>query len=84
LTAKSGLLAHMGHIARVPSVWMEAVRVSFGIRRRRRLWVSSSYLQWRNHTAYGTDNVGASESDLVHYLRWRKQMRRLAKWETAA
>jgi len=84
LTAKLGLLAHVRHIAKLPSLWVEAVRAALGIRRRRRLWVSSSYLQWRNHTAYGTDNVGASGSDLVHYLHWRKQMRRLAKWETAA
>jgi hypothetical protein len=75
-----GLSTHLRHIVKVPSIWLEAVRAGWAIRRRRRLGLSSPYMQWRSYTAYGNHNDVAGAEDLVHYLQWRRQMRRLARW----
>ena len=72
-----GMMGHLGRLAREPSVLIEAVRAFFGMRRRGRVTPSSAYLDWRLETAYGALNATASGEDLVHYLRWRRQMRRM-------
>lgn len=84
MAAKTGFFVYLWVVARAPSVWVEAVRAGFATRRRRGVGVSSAYLRWRNYTAYGSHNDVATADDLVHYLEWRRQMRRLAKWESVA
>jgi hypothetical protein len=84
LAAKAGFFDYLLAVSRAPSVWVEAVRAGVATRRRHGLGVSSAYLRWRNYTAYGSHNDVATADDLVHYLEWRRQMRRLAKWEIVA
>ncbi len=43
-----------------------------------------AYRRWRVHTAYGTDNPRIRAADLVHFLHWRRQMRRLRRWQITA
>ncbi len=64
-----------------PLLLWEGVRTAFGMRRRRRLAPSAAYLGWRAHTAYGDEKAVVSSSDLVHYLRWRREMRIISRWE---
>lgn len=64
-----------------PSLAVESTRMLASMRRRGRPTPSSDYLRWRMTTAYGRADAGLSGEDLVHYLEWRRQMRRIRAWE---
>ena len=80
MTAKLGLGGYLKALTREPVLLWEAVRTAFGMRRRGGLTPSAAYLGWRTHTAYGNEKAGISPSDLVHYLRWRREMRIISRW----
>ena len=84
MTAMLGLRGHIKALFSEPSLLWEAIRAGSALRRRRRLGISRAYLEWRMYTAYGSHNDRATDDDVVHYLRWRRQMRRLARWEHVA
>ena len=84
MTAISALRGHSKALFSEPSLLVEAIRAGVALRRHRRPGVSRTYLEWRMYTAYGSHNDTASTDDVVHYLRWRRQMRRLAQWESVA
>ena len=71
-----GMTSQLGRLVSRPSLLFEAVRAFFGMRRQGGLTPSTAYLDWRLETAYGSANATASDDDLVHYLAWRRQMRR--------
>lgn len=65
-------------VLRRPFLILEAIRLFFATRKRTRLVPSSSYLDWRSHTAFGA--VTATPADeFLDFVRWRGQMRRLRK-----
>jgi hypothetical protein len=72
-------------VARRPDLWSTAVREALvlaapGWWRRwpPRPLPDRDYLEWRLQTAYGPDRPAAMPSeDLVAYLEWCRQMRRL-------
>ena len=35
------------------------------------------YVAWRTETAYGTSSADTPESDLYHFLEWRRRQRRM-------
>jgi hypothetical protein len=72
----TGFTSQVGRLAARPSLLFEAIRAFFGMRRKGRHTPSTAYLDWRLETAYGSSNATASGDDLVHYLAWRRQMRR--------
>lgn len=78
--ARLGLLGHLKELVRRPSLLFEAVRAGLAMRRRHRPVPSSAYLEWRLQTAYGSANATPPTTDLVHYLQWRMDMRRLSGW----
>lgn len=84
MSGRLGLAGHLKTLVVEPALLWEAFRAALAMRRRRRLTPSMAYVSWRMYTAYGSHNDTASSDDLVHYLRWRRQMRRLASWESAA
>jgi hypothetical protein len=67
----------VGVLLRRPSLLVEAFRSWLAFGRGVR---ATDYLEWRLHTAYGDASV-IETPDLVHYLAWRRQMRRIARWE---
>lgn len=62
-----------------PALLWEALLTAVAMRRRGGVVPSSAYLGWRMETAYGAVNATSAPGDLVHYLRWRKRMRKLAR-----
>lgn len=63
-----------------PLLSWEAVRSWFAMRRKGGLRISSAYLAWRRATAYGDTTTTMSAQDLLDYLSWRREMRRIRKW----
>lgn len=78
-----GLMGQLKVLAAQPSLLWEALRAALAMRRRRRLLPSSAYLRWRLSTAYGDPYAPMDSIDLVHYLKWRKEMRRITNGGTA-
>jgi len=76
----SRLASHIGALLRRPSLLVEAVRSGWALRRHGRPYPSKAYLKWRIQTAYGNSDAAVSTSDLVHFLEWRRQMRRIRSW----
>lgn len=66
----------LGEMTRRPLLLVEAVRAFFATRRRRRLFPSKSYLEWRAYTAYGDHKATIADGDLFEYLAWRRHLRR--------
>lgn len=60
-------------LVRRPGLWIEAIRAYSTSRS----LTSTAYLQWRHATAYGDHATTMSAQDLVNYLSWRREMRRL-------
>jgi hypothetical protein len=81
VTARLELRGHLKVLIREPLLLWEAVRTAFGMRRRGRLTLSPAYLEWRAHTAYGDAKAAIPSIDLVHYLKWRREMRTISRWE---
>jgi len=71
-------------LVRRPLLAVEAIRSWFAMRRRGTLQVSGAYLSWRRLTAYGGEKTTMSAQDVVNYLMWRREMRRIRKWEREA
>jgi hypothetical protein len=71
-------------LLRHPVLVAEAVRSWFAMRRRGGLGVPGPYLSWRAVTAYGGEKTTMSAQDLLNYLSWRREMRRIRKWEREA
>lgn len=67
-------------LSRHPVLAWEAVRSWFALSRRGGLGVSATYLTWRRATAYGDPKTTMSAQDLLDYLSWRREMRRIRKW----
>ena len=61
-----------------PSLWGEAVRTLWAIRRRGTMVPNRAYLAWRRETAYGARDAAETAEDLRAYLSWRRRQRRLA------
>jgi len=80
VTARLGLGGHLKALIREPLILWEAVRAGFAMRRLGRLLPSSAYLAWRMQTAYGDPKATVTTVDLVHYLRWRREMRTISQW----
>ncbi len=76
-----GLGSHLTALIKEPILLWEALLAFFSVRRRRSVFPSSDYLGWRLATAYGSANTQAPSVDMVHYLRWRRQMRKITKWD---
>lgn len=70
----------LSSLMRGPMLAAESVRTLMSVRRRARPWPSREYLGWRIHTAYG-DDVALDTKDFIHYLEWRRRMRRLGRWD---
>jgi hypothetical protein len=81
LSAKLGLRNHIGAMWSEPILLWEGLRALFAMRSRRGIYPASPYLVWRVATAYGSNKAAVTTSDMVHYLRWRRQMRGIAQWE---
>lgn len=64
-----------------PSLWFEGLRSWVAMRRKGRLRVSANYLAWRQFTAYGGHSTTTGAQDLLEYLKWRRGMRAIRKWE---
>jgi hypothetical protein len=77
-----GLGDILGELFRRPFLLIEAVRIYFATRRRRRLMPGDAYLSWRSYTAYGDHNVGFQSDDLIQFLAWRRRLRRTAQGVT--
>lgn len=67
----------IGRSLRNPAVGVSLVRV--GWRFRRRDWYkrfpflplpAREYVQWRMHTAYGSDDAVPPANDVIRYARW--------------
>lgn len=71
-------------LVRRPVLAVEAIRSWFAMRRRGTLQVSEAYISWRRVTAYGGKKTTMSAQDVVNYLLWRREMRRIRKWEREA
>lgn len=71
----------LGALARRPELVPESLRMAASMRGRGRPLPSSDYLGWRLATAYGNTDASLPETDLVHYLEWRRQMRRIRSWK---
>ncbi|HSM45935.1 MAG TPA: hypothetical protein VK969_13040 [Acidimicrobiia bacterium] len=71
-------------LVRRPVLAVEAIRSWLAMRRRGTLKVSGAYLSWRQLTAYGGEKTTMSAQDVVNYLMWRREMRRIRKWEREA
>lgn len=69
----------VGLVTRPRLVW-EAVRTAWAFRSRRGVLPARDLLQWRLHTAYGTDDAPVEFEDLVSFLAWRRRLRRAAIW----
>jgi len=80
MNTRLGLLSHIRTLLRRPTLLWEAVRSGWTMRRHGRPHLSGAYLDWRIQTAYGKTNAAMTTSDLVHYLEWRRQLRRIRKW----
>lgn len=70
-------LSLCGRSLRNPAVGVSLVRV--GWRFRRRDWYrrfpflplpAREYVQWRMHTAYGSDDAVPPANDVIRYARW--------------
>lgn len=72
----SSWAAALWTLLRRPLLLLEGLRFVTEIRRRGRPWPSRAYLGWRLQTAYGADNAGIPASDLIDFLRWRRELRR--------
>ena len=81
MSVRLGLGSHLAALIKEPILLWEGLRAFFSVRRRKGILPSSDYLGWRLATAYGSTNTPASSADMVHYLRWRRQMRDLRKWD---
>ena len=74
----------LGAVARHPGLWLEAVRVLVAVSPDG-WWrtfpfvprVEPDYAAWRLATAYGTEATAVAGEDLIGYLRWRRQQRRI-------
>ena len=67
-------------LLRSPSLLVEAWRAWWGMRRRNSVRSARSYLGWRTVTAYGDEKTTVSAHDMVEYLSWRREMRRMRSW----
>ena len=76
-----GLGSHLTALIKEPILLWEGLLALFSVRRRGSFLPSSDYLGWRMATAYGSANTPAPTADMVHYLRWRRQMREITKWD---
>lgn len=63
-------------VARRPVLLWEALRAAWSMRRRGWITPASEYIAWRTHTAYGAGANRWRSQDVVHYLYWRREMRR--------
>lgn len=79
MTARLGISGQLRALAREPRLLLEAIRAALATRGRRRPLPSSAYLAWRMETAYGSANAVADPDDMVHYLRWRRHMRKITE-----
>ena len=75
-----GIPRHIGALLRRPMLFWEALHTFWTMRRHGRPYRSQAYLSWRLQTAYGDASVSMTPHDLVDYLEWRKQMRRIREW----
>ena len=66
-------------LARNPGLLAEALRAGWGVRRLGGITPSGVYLRWRALTAYGDHSATVGVDDLVKYLRWRREMRRIRR-----
>lgn len=82
MTGRMGLKGQWGALFAQPSLLWEALRAVAALRGRNRLLPSSAYLRWRMETAYGSSNANPEPVDMVHYLRWRRHMRKISGWAT--
>ena len=78
-----GLGEFLWEMFRRPFLLIEAVRSYFAVRRRRRLTPARAYVSWRSYTAYGEDDAEFQSRDLIHYLAWRRRLRRSVQRVTA-
>jgi len=65
-------------LIRRPVLLWEAMRAGVAMRTRRGILPSSTYIDWRIHTAYGFKNPETQREDLESYLLWRRRMRGLS------
>lgn len=68
-------LTVLAEMIRRPLILIEAVRAFFATRKRRRLFPSKAYLEWRAYTAYGDHRARINDGDLFDYLAWRRHLR---------
>ena len=68
-------------ILRHPFLAVEAVRTWFAMRRSGGIGPAGPYLSWRRLTTYGDYRTTFGAQDVVNYLRWRREMRVIRKWE---
>ncbi|MDH3462324.1 MAG: hypothetical protein OEM32_01700 [Acidimicrobiia bacterium] len=64
-------------LLRRPVLLWEAFRAGLAVRAHGRLRPSAQYLHWRVHTAYGNHMSETTADDLIQFLKWRRQMRRI-------
>lgn len=65
-------------LATRPQILWEGVRTAWAFRSRRGILPARDLLDWRLHTAYGTDTAEVDFDDLVSFLAWRRRLRRAA------
>jgi hypothetical protein len=73
-----GMAGMLLTLVRRPVLLWEAIRAGAAMRARRSMFPSSTYIDWRVHTAYGVDNPETQRQDLESYLLWRRRMRGLS------
>jgi hypothetical protein len=59
-----------------PQIMWEAIRTAWAFRSHRGILPARDLIDWRLHTAYGTDDAEMSFDDLVSFLTWRRRLRR--------
>lgn len=74
-----GLGDLLGELFRRPFLLIEAMRVFFATRRRRRATPGRAYLAWRSYTAYGDHDASLRTDDMIEFLAWRRRLRRGAQ-----
>ena len=81
MSGRLGLFKHGFSLLKRPTVLVEAIRAAWEMRRNGRPTPSKAYVAWRLQTAYGDSNAAATSEDMVHYLTWRRQLRRISQLE---
>lgn len=79
MSFRLGIVRQVGALMARPSLLLEAIRSAVEMRGSGSLLPSKAYVEWRAQTAYGSSNAAGPTADLVHYLEWRRQMRRIRK-----